>query len=160
MGQSHFRSFRWLTVKIVIPIKQEFYQQKYPILQGFQPLSAKNKPQRTNPSRLIQEKLANQFQRKPILPQQRKLLPLIKPQKAKSLAISRLLAFSISIVPHNVPQILGVFEVPKNQQKPSKTFFLCQSLFLNLCSWCRGVAAVCGGSANYDFKIRTEEAKS
>ena len=35
MGQSHFRSFRWLTVKIVIPIKQEFYQQKYPILQGF-----------------------------------------------------------------------------------------------------------------------------
>ena len=41
--------------------------------------------------------------------------PLIKPRKAKSLAISRLLAFSISIVPHNVPQILGVFEVPKNQ---------------------------------------------
>ena len=25
MGQSPFRSFRWLTVKIVIPIKQEFY---------------------------------------------------------------------------------------------------------------------------------------
>jgi len=44
-----------------------------------------------------------------------KLFPLIKPQKAKSLAISRLLAFSISIVPHNVPQILGVFEVPQNQ---------------------------------------------
>jgi hypothetical protein len=43
------------------------------------------------------------------------LFPLIKPQKAKSLAISRLLAFSISIVPHNVPQILGVFEVPQNQ---------------------------------------------
>ena len=45
MGQSHFRSFRWLTVKIVIPIKQEFYQQKYPILQGFQPLSAKIDPE-------------------------------------------------------------------------------------------------------------------
>ena len=44
-----------------------------------------------------------------------KLFPFIKPRKAKSLAISRLLAFSISIVPHNVPQILGVFEVPKNQ---------------------------------------------
>ena len=44
-----------------------------------------------------------------------KSFPFIKPRKAKSLAISRLLAFSISIVPHNVPQILGVFEVPKNQ---------------------------------------------
>ena len=41
--------------------------------------------------------------------------PLIKPRKAKSLAVSRILAFSISVVPHNVPQILGVFEVPKNQ---------------------------------------------
>lgn len=44
MGQSHFRSFRWLSVKIVIPIKQEFYQQECPILQGFQPLNAKNRP--------------------------------------------------------------------------------------------------------------------
>ena len=43
------------------------------------------------------------------------LFPLIKPRKAKSLAVSRILAFSISVVPHNVPQILGVFEVPKNQ---------------------------------------------
>ena len=35
MGQSHFRSFRWLTVKISNPMKQEFYYQKCPILQGF-----------------------------------------------------------------------------------------------------------------------------
>ena len=84
----------------------------------------------------------------------------LNPEKPKALQYQGFWLFLFLLFRIMFRRIEAFLKFPKTNRNQVKLFFFANPCSLNLCSWCRGVAAVCGGSANYDFKIRTEEVKS